>query len=79
MKFTQFFNFRKPDREDYVKVDDFNFNFDKLDDKLKNVDVALTQKANLDSPDFTGTPTINGDNIITKTYITNKLEVKEII
>lgn len=78
MKFTQFFSFRKPDREDYVKVDDFNFNFDKLDDKLKNVDMTLTQKANINSPDFIGTPTIEGDEIVTKTYITNKLTVKEI-
>lgn len=79
MKFSQFFSFRKPDREDYVKVDDFNFNFDKLDDKLKSMDIQFNQKANIDSPDFSGTPTIEGNKIATELYINNKLEVKEII
>lgn len=79
MKASQFFSFRKPDREDHVKVDDFNFNFDKLDDKLKSIDTQFEQKANVNSPNFSGTPTIEGKEIATKLYINNKLEVKEII
>lgn len=46
MKLTANYTFRKPEGYDYVKVDDFNENFDALDRLLKYTSDELNKKVN---------------------------------
>lgn len=59
MKYTPNYNLKKPDREDYVIVEDFNENFHSIDELIKavndvlstlgsNVEISLDDKADLD-------------------------------
>lgn len=41
MKYTPHYNLKKPDREDYVMVEDFNENFQTIDELIKAVNDAL--------------------------------------
>ena len=64
MKRTKNLFLNKPDREDYVKVDDLNVNADITDEQLTLFKTKLETKAPLESPKFFGTPVIY--NIDTK-------------
>lgn len=85
MKVTDNMKLRKPDSEDYVKVEDFNHNADLIDTNNENMKVVLNSKAPNNSPQFTGEPAIYDDEekeykkIATEKYINNRLIVKEIL
>ncbi|EKQ51386.1 MULTISPECIES: pyocin knob domain-containing protein [unclassified Clostridium] len=55
---TPNYGLKKPEGTDVVNIDDFNGNADIIDTKLKDINTALPLKAPLDSPAFTGAPTV---------------------
>ena len=85
MKYTKKYALLKPEGKDYVLVDDFNKNSDKLDELLNQIDLNMSSKAPLKSPSFTGEPTAptpdindNSDKLATTKWVNEVLEVVEI-
>lgn len=85
MKKTPNIFLNKPDREDRVKINDFNQNSDNLDVEISDLKATLSTKAPINSPDFIGTPTAPklGDStkrepLITTGYVLDALEVEKI-
>lgn len=84
MKVTDNMKLRKPESEDYVKVEDFNHNADLIDTNNEEIKTKLNLKAPVKDPQFLGEPTIYNSEtneyeiIATKNYINKQLIVKEI-
>ena len=84
MKVTNNMKLRKPESEDYVKVEDFNHNADLIDTNNEEIKTKLNLKAPVKDPQFLGEPTIYNsetneyETIATKNYINKQLIVKEI-
>ena len=84
MKVTNNMKLRKPESEDYVKVEDFNHNADLIDVNNEEIKTKLNLKAPVKDPQFLGEPTIYNSEtneyeiIATKNYINKQLIVKEI-
>ena len=84
MKVTDNMKLRKPESEDYVKVEDFNHNADLIDTNNEEIKTKLNLKAPVKDPQFLGEPTIYNsetneyETIATKNYINKQLIVKEI-
>ena len=84
MKVTDNMKLRKPESEDYVKVEDFNHNADLIDVNNEEIKTKLNLKAPVKDPQFLGEPTIYNsetneyETIATKNYINKQLIVKEI-
>ena len=84
MKVTNNMKLRKPESEDYVKVEDFNHNADLIDVNNEEIKTKLNLKAPVKDPQFLGEPTIYNsetneyETIATKNYINKQLIVKEI-
>ena len=84
MKVTDNMKLRKPESEDYVKVEDFNHNADLIDVNNEEIKTKLNLKAPVKDPQFLGEPTIYNSEtneyeiIATKNYINKQLIVKEI-
>lgn len=84
MKVTDNMKLRKPESEDYVKVEDFNHNADLIDVNNEEIKTKLNLKAPVKDPQFLGEPTIYNsetneyETIATKNYINKQLLVKEI-
>ena len=84
MKVTDNMKLRKPESEDYVKVEDFNHNADLIDTNNEEIKTKLNLKAPVKDPQFLGEPTIyknetnEYETIATKNYVNKQLIVKEI-
>ena len=84
MKVTDNMKLRKPESEDYVKVEDFNHNADLIDTNNEEIKTKLNLKAPVKDPQFLGEPTIYNnetneyETIATKSYVNKQLTVKEI-
>ena len=84
MKVTDNMKLRKPESEDYVKVEDFNHNADLIDTNNEEIKTKLNLKAPVKDPQFLGEPTIYNnetnkyETIATKNYVNKQLIVKEI-
>ena len=84
MKVTDNMKLRKPESEDYVKVEDFNHNADLIDTNNEEIKTKLNLKAPVKDPQFLGEATIYNnetneyETIATKNYINKQLIVKEI-
>jgi len=79
-------NLNKPDRLDFVYVSDLNENMDILDNIIAIINVNISGKADLHSPNFSGNPTVPtpppGDisfSIVNTEYLNMCLEVKVLV